>query len=372
MITPKVSDILGIINKFAPPGLTEEWDNVGLQVGEPTAPVQRIMIALDASKETVAAAASSDSNLLLTHHPLIFHPLKKINANDPVASAIFSAIKNGVAVISAHTNYDTAAGGLNDLLAARLGLQDFLPLRIGGAEELLKLVVYVPQGHEDQVLNALFQFSGFIGNYRDCSFRTAGVGTFRPMEGARPFLGKVGAREQAEEYRLEVLLRKPDLSAAIGALLKAHPYEEPAYDIYPLLNTGEKWGLGRIGRLPSPLSLDALARLVKERLEVPALRMVGEPSMQVKKVAVCSGSGAGLLKEAVRQGAQVLVTGDVRYHDAREAMDLGIAVLDAGHFATEILAVAGMATALRDSLQERGYCCEILEHRGERDPFGYL
>lgn len=372
MITPRVSDIAGIINKIAPPGLAEEWDNVGLQVGDPAMPVQRILIALDASTETVNAAASSESQILLTHHPLIFHPLKKIVPTDPTGSAVFTAIKSGIAVISAHTNYDIAAGGVNDLLAAAVGVESSVPLRVTEADQLVKLAVYVPHGHEEQVMESLFKVSTALGNYRDCSFRSAGVGTFRPLAGASPFVGKVGEREQVEEYRLEVLLKRSDVSVAVNALHKVHPYEEPAYDVYPVLNTGAESGLGRIGRLSSPLRLEQVAEMIKERLGAPSVRLVGDPAGEVNKVALCGGSGAGLLKDSVRQGAQVLITGDIKYHEAREAESLGIALIDAGHYATEIVAVDGLAAVLRAIFAEKRYSVEVLPYRLEKDPFTYM
>ena len=372
MNIPKVSDVVGIINKFAPFATAEEWDNVGLQVGDSTAPTERIMVSLDPCREAIEAAIHQQCRLLLTHHPFIFKPLKRITLNDHLGSLISHTIKHDLAVVSLHTNLDIAAGGVNDLLARRLGLVSCQPLKVTGTEELVKLAVFVPRGHEERVLDALSRFSSVIGKYRDCSFQAPGTGTFRPLEGAKPFIGEIGTRQQVEEVRLEVLLRNGDLASALNALVKAHPYEEPAFDLYPLLNRGESHGLGRIGELASPISLREFAVAVKERLAAAGVRMVGAADHAVKKVAVCGGSGASLLREAHFRGADLLVTGDVKYHEAREAEDLGIALLDAGHFATERLMVEGVKELLGIELGKKGFTSTVMAYEGEREPFSFI
>jgi dinuclear metal center YbgI/SA1388 family protein len=368
-VIAKISDLVGIINKIAPPRLAEEWDNVGLQVGDPTAPVERILVALDPTPAAIRAAIESSCQLLLTHHPLIFKPLKKISAADPTSSLIFQAIRHELAVFSLHTNYDIAAEGLNDLLAARLGVEETRPLKVTSVDDLVKLAVFVPLGHEEAVMNALFRFTSDIGAYDECSFRGEGIGTFRPLPGARPFIGKVGTRESVAESRLELLLRKADLAAAVKALCAAHPYEEPAFDCYPLLNQGETLGLGRIGRLGETVTLGGFASIVKERLQTNTLRLVGSPDRPVRKVALCSGSGASLLREAVRQGADVLVTGDIKYHEARDAEALGVALVDAGHFATERIMAEAVADRLRGALATSPYDLIVAPFTDDNDPF---
>ena len=372
MTAPKVSDILGIINKFAPFGSAEEWDNVGLQVGDPAAKAARIMVSLDPGRDALEAAVSAGCSLLLTHHPFIFKPLKRISEADPLGSLIALAIRNNLAVIALHTNLDIAPGGVNDLLAQLLGVEKTVPLKVTGVEELVKLSVFVPQGSEDQVLEALFRFSGVMGNYRDCSFRSTGIGTFTPQEGARPHIGSIGKREAVGENRIEVLLRKADSAAAVAALLKVHPYEEPAYDLYPLLNRGESNGLGRIGRLREEMTLARFAQEVRNRLNLPGIRFVGAPDRAVRKIALCGGSGASLVRDAWKQGADVLVTGDIKYHEARDGEALGLALIDAGHFATERPMIQGVAARLREDLATRKFTAEILEFEGERDPFSHI
>jgi len=371
MKQPKVSDIVGIINKFAPFASAEDWDNVGLQVGDPAASAGRVMVALDPGREAIEAAIAQSCRLLVTHHPFLFAPLKKISLADPAGQLIALTIKHDLAVISLHTNLDVATGGVNDLLAGLLGVTSCAPLKSADQEELVKLAVFVPQGSEAPVLEALFRFSGAVGNYRDCSFRSPGIGTFTPLMGAKPFIGEPGKREAVEENRVEVLLRREDLTAAVQALHKAHPYEEPAFDIYPLLNRGKATGLGRVGILGEGTTLAAFAAFARERLGAPGLRYVGPAGRTVRKVALCGGSGASLLRDAWRHGADLLVTGDVKYHEAPEAETLGVALLDAGHFATEFPMVRGVAAILRKELADRKFDAEILECSGEKEPFSY-
>jgi dinuclear metal center YbgI/SA1388 family protein len=341
-------------------------------VGDPAATVTRIMVALDPGPAAVTEALATGCQLLLTHHPLIFKPLKRISANDPIGSLICRAIAGNLSIVSLHTNYDIAEGGVNDMLAARLGLAGCQPLAVSASEELVKVVVFVPQGHEEQVMNALFRFGGVVGNYRDCSFRVAGQGTFTPMAGAQPFIGAVGLREEVAELRLEVLARKSDLPALTKALAAAHPYEEPAFDLLPVLNRGAVRGLGRLAVLPAPVPLAEFAARVKVQLGAAGARLVGDPARPVRKVALCGGSGASLLREAARQGADLLVTGDIKYHEAREAEELGVALLDAGHFATERLMVAGLAERLGRELAERNYQAQITGCSTEQEPFTFI
>ena len=372
MITPRVSDIVGITGKIAPSHLAESWDNVGLQLGDPVRQVSRIMVALDPGRPAVEAALESGCHLLITHHPFIFTPLKKISTADETGRLAILALKNDLAIISLHTNFDIARGGVNDLLAERLGVQGGVPLRVTGSEEFVKMTFFAPRGCEEKLLAALSPFMAPMGNYRDCSFQGEGVGRFTPLEGATPFVGEVGAGHREPESRVEFLVPKEKAAAAVAALKGAHPYEEPAYDLYPLLNRGGQRGLGRIGALAESVSAAEFALLVKERLGAPGVRLVGDPQRQVRKVALCGGSGASLLHEAARKGADLLLTADVKYHEAREAEALGVAVVDAGHFATEFPMVRGLAAQLRSALDVKRFEVEVIEYQGEREPFTFL
>ncbi|MDA8413590.1 MAG: Nif3-like dinuclear metal center hexameric protein [Desulfobacteraceae bacterium] len=373
MKTPKLSDILGIINKIAPAGLAEPWDNAGLQVGDPTAEITRIMVALDATPAVIESALQASCQLLVSHHPMIFKPQKSVSTATTPGKSIHAAIRGGLAVASMHTNYDIACGGLNDLLSERLGLKACAPLQVTATQELAKLVVFVPQEHLDRVRAALFSHAESLGSYRDCSFSAMGEGTFTPLDGARPFIGAVGTLEKVPEYRLEVLLDRAKLPQALKSLVSAHPYEEPAYDIYPLHNRGTENGLGRIGSLPEATTLADYTRQVAAQLGAPGTRFVGDPATRIQKVALCSGSGTSVMHSAVRAGAHVLVTGDVKYHQAREAEDLGIALIDAGHFHTEIIMAEAVAARLRRILPDSGFDgCQVMVCKVETDPFRYL
>lgn len=365
----KLSDIVGIINKIAPPALAEDWDNVGLQVGDPSSGIERIMVALDPCPEAVNAAIANSCQLLITHHPLIFKPLKRISTADETGRLIHQAIAGRLAIVSLHTNYDVATNGVNDLLANALGVTSCRPLKVSHREELLKLTVFVPLSHHGALLDALLPFSPLTGNYTDCSFTTSGQGTFKPLDGASPYIGKVGERESVAESRLELLIRKADLQPALKSLRKAHPYEEPAFDLIPLFNEGLPSGIGRIGLLQSGPQLKDFAASVKKVLGCASLKVVGNPSQQITKVALCGGSGAFLMREAAREGAELLVTGDIKYHDAREAQALGLALIDAGHFATERLMIDGLSTQLEKELNSRKLAVEVLRCATESDPF---
>jgi putative NIF3 family GTP cyclohydrolase 1 type 2 len=261
---------------------------------------------------------------------------------------------------------------LNDLLAQRLGLLDTQPLGSAGWDKLVKLVVFTPVGHEEAVRNAVFPFAVSLGKYDECSYMASGTGTFRPLAGSRPFCGDEGQRASVEESRLEFLVQEDEAAAALRAMRRAHPYEEPACDLYPLLNQGKPQGIGRWGNLSAPLPLGDFANRVKSELGAAGIRVVGPLGSSVRKVAVCGGSGAFLLKEASFKGVDVLVTGDVKYHEARNAEALGVALIDAGHFGTERIAIEGLALFLRDGLIARGLDAEVLTFTGEQDPFSFI
>ncbi len=330
------------------------------------------MVSLDAGEDAIDAAIGKGCQLLLTHHPLILQPQKSIDLAKPSGLLLAKAIRHSLNIVSLHTNFDIASGGINDLLAERLGLVSSAPLTAEHVEHFVKLAVFVPKGHEEKVMEALFRFSGFMGNYSECSFLTPGTGTFMPHSGARPFIGSIGAREYVEETKIEVLIREPDVDAAMAALTAVHPYEEPAVDLFHLANRGPREGLGRVGEIPCSISLRDLAARIKDEFSLEGLRYVGEGERLIRKISLCGGSGASLLKQAHRLGADVLVTGDVKYHDARDAMGLGLGLIDMGHFASEILMVNGLIKRLETEMQARGFMAELMACETERDPYRYL
>jgi len=370
--TVRIQDVGGLINNLYPQSLAEDWDNVGLQLGDSSASVERILVCLDVDEQVIARAEEVGAQLVISHHPLIYRPLKKITPSDEAGRAIFRAMRQGIAVISAHTNLDRAKNGLNDWLAAQLGLQKTTPLEQAVAD-LIKLVVFVPFGHEEVVRDALFSAgAGEIGDYDRVSFQSPGRGGFRCGAETTPFIGNPGEDEVVEELRLEVVLPKALTAKVVHKLLKAHPYEEVAFDLYPLVNQRTDVGLGRIGWLAAPLDLAEFLAQIKNNLSLKHLRIAGQCKGAIHKVAVCGGSGASMISAALRQGADCLVTGDVKYHDAQRARFENLLLIDAGHFGTEILMVQQMSEQLRRVATERQWPLEIIEMTGEEDPFRWI
>jgi len=366
-------DIMEVMEEIAPASLAQDWDNIGLQVGHQTWQVDKIWVALDPTDDVVAEACGEGVSLLITHHPLIFYPIAAVDLETSTGSIIQAALQKKLAIFCAHTNLDSAIGGVNDTLAERLQLQDTRVLRPPDRADLYKLIVFVPVGYEEKILDALFESgAGKTEKYTHTSFRTKGVGTFRPGITAKPFKGRVGEISHSTEYRIEALVRKKDLSRVIRSLERAHPYEEMAYDVYATGVEKSKEGLGRIGDLVQDLTLDAFARIIKEALGLNTVKAAGDPRQTIRRVAVCSGSGRGLLEDFFASDAQVYVSGDLGYHDGRKTEALGRALIDIGHFASEHLVVENLAAGLKDTLSKRGYAVNVEAYTQERDCFYYL
>lgn len=341
MSSTKVKDVINFIEKSFPLNLAEDWDNTGLQVGSYDNIVKHALIALDINQAVVDKAIENKAELIITHHPMIFKGIKKINYDTSQGRLIKSLINNDITVYSAHTNLDAGENGLNQLLATRLGLTEIKPLYKGKQDKLVKLVIYVPFTHMEEVRQAINDAgSGNIGSYSDCSFRTPGIGTFKPGEDTNPFIGQPGKLEEVKEYRFETVLYESNLEAVIETMKKVHPYEEVAYDLYELGNDGKNYSMGRLGFLSEQTSLQDFAKSVKTKLELDHLRVVGDLSKPVKKIAVISGAGTSLMNEVINKGVDVLVTGDVKYHEARDAQEMGLAIIDAGHQGTEEIVVS--------------------------------
>jgi dinuclear metal center YbgI/SA1388 family protein len=370
MQSATIGRIAAYMEELAPLHWAESWDNVGLQVGDPGRPVSRILVALEVTGGVVEEALQARADLLVVHHPAIFKPLKALRFDMPAGRRLERLIQGGIGLYAAHTNLDQAPGGTNDTLAALAGLQEFEVLMKAGEEQYVKLVVFVPRGHEDAVRTALAEAgAGHIGNYSHCTFQTPGTGTFLPLEGTNPFLGQRGKLEYADEYRLETILPESRVPAALKAMIAAHPYEEVAYDLYPLANPGRGRGHGRIGRLAQPVTLGALAGRLKEALGIANLTVVGGLGRTINTVAVGAGSGGMLIPHAARRGADVLITGDVKYHDAQDAVDSGLAVIDIGHYHSERIVVPPLVRHLRERLAADGRAVEVVEAQAGADPF---
>jgi dinuclear metal center YbgI/SA1388 family protein len=295
-----------------------------------------------------------------------------LQTDSPAGKLYESLIKHDIAVYIAHTNLDVAAGGVNDLLATALGLADTVPLETSYTEKLKKLVVYVPQAQHESVREALFRAgAGYIrglSQYSHCSFNLHGQGTFYPLDGANPHIGTVGRLETVDEVRVETVFSERLQNKIVQAMLKAHPYEEVAYDIYSLDNNGVKMGLGRVGKLSHEITLGALCERVKAAFALDSVRVCGDLQRAVRKIAVLGGSGARYIRHALFAGADVLITGDIDHHSAHDALAAGLCLIDAGHHIEQILKPA-VAASLRGLLAEAGYATLVEPSAVSTNPF---
>lgn len=368
----KCQVIMDAMDELAPRHLAESWDNVGLLVGNPAQTINKILITLDVTKAVVEQAIIDGVDLIISHHPLIFKSITTVRTDLPQGQILSSLLKSNIGVYAAHTNLDIAIGGVNDVLADALDLCGVQPLALSSTEKLCKLVVFVPQTHVETVEEAIMAAgAGHIGNYSHCSFKTDGIGTFLPLESSNPFKGNINQLERLKESRLETIMPEKISKSVIKAMLKAHPYEEVAYDIYQLMNSGPKMGLGRIGKLVTPMLLVDFANQVKAALGISSVNVVGSCTRLVKKVAVCGGAGASLLHKAAFAGADVLVTGDVKYHEGQEAAAIGMAMIDAGHFATEQPILSHVEKFLGICAEKGKWSIDIKVDTINKDPFHY-
>ncbi len=336
-MTARLHDVVSVLEDLYPPSLAESWDAVGLVCGDPDAGVRRVLFAVDPVAAVVDEAVDGGFDLLVTHHPLWLKGTTSVAATTPKGRVVHRLLSAGSALHVAHTNADSASPGVSDALAALFELRDLRPLSPSPVP-LDKLVAFVPVEAADRLLDALSAAgAGAIGDYERCAWTTVGTGTFRPLAGASPAVGTVGRVELVGEARLEVVLPRSSRGEVLAALFAAHPYEEPAYDLLELAATpgvAGGPGLGRVGTLPAPMPLGELTALAARVLPATAwgVRATGDPDRIVRSLAVCGGSGDGLLKAAA--AADAYLTADLRHHPASEAPE-GLALLDAAHWATE-------------------------------------
>jgi len=360
--TVKCQAIAGILDELAPRRLAESWDNVGLLVGDGKQRINKVMVCLDVPEWVVEEAIAKDVDMIIAHHPMIFSGIKKVNTDTAAGRKLLSLIKNNIALYCLHTNYDIVAGGLNDVFARELGFSTSAVIEETYREKLLKLAVYVPEDYEDKVMDAMCNAgAGFIGKYSSCTFRTKGIGTFLPQEGSKPFIGSTGRLESVIEYRLETIVPEKLLSKVIRDMLKAHPYEEAAYDVYETRNEGQVMGLGRIAELANETTLAFYAESVKNMLGANHVRFAGDPNRTIKKVALLNGSGNKFISAARFAGADVLVTGDLQYHEILDALEMGLCLIDAGHYATERIMIKYIAEYLRNRFIQLKLDVDVVE-----------
>jgi len=331
-----ISQVIEALEEVAPLALQESFDNSGLQVGDVSQKVKGILLCLDVTEEVLDEALELDCNLIISHHPLLFKPIKKLSGKTYIERCVIKACKNDLVIYSAHTNMDNAYGGVNYYLAEKLGLQN---LRILSPKNdgLLKLVVFVPEAHAETVRNALFNAgAGCIGNYDSCSFNVPGAGTFRAGEQAHPFVGERNELHTEPEVRIETILPVYKKTAALRALLAVHPYEEPAYDFYPLANEWNRAGSGIVGELPASEKDEDFLQRLKTLLKLQCLKHSFPTGKEIREVALCGGSGAFLIPEAIASGADVFITGEAKYNDYFDVEDK-ILLAVTGHYESEII-----------------------------------
>jgi dinuclear metal center YbgI/SA1388 family protein len=331
----KIKDISSWLETIAPLSYQESYDNCGLLTGSPDTEVNGILISLDVTEAVVEEAISKKCNLIVAHHPIIFKGLKKLTGSNYIERTIIKALKNDIAIYAIHTNLDNVKNGVNAKIAEKLGLSG---LRILSPRKQLlkKLITFIPINDTDKVMNALYAAgAGNIGNYSECSFQVEGTGTFKPNEMANPTIGNASELERVNEKRVEVIFPSYLESAVLKALFEAHPYEEPAFDLLLLENTYKEVGSGMIGELQNSLNEAEFLNYLKEKMNLSVVRHTILLGQKIQKVAVCGGSGSFLLKDAIRQGAQVFVTSDFKYHEFFDAENK-IVIADIGHYESEV------------------------------------
>ena len=358
-----VAQWMSLVHDLYPPTDAADWDQVGLHVGTGDWRVERVLVTLDVTSAVIEEAADGPPTLLLAHHPLLFRPLGRLTDATASGRLALAAARAGVAVAAAHTNLDVTAdgAGTSDPVVRLLDLDDVRPLTTElRDDDRVKLVTFVPPSHTEPVLDAMAAAgAGVIGDYERCSFQLRGTGTFRPGAGADPYSGTRGQDAAEEEDRLEMEVPSGRVGAVVRALKDAHPYEEVAYDLYPR-RAGAEVGFGRIGTLPQPMTLRAVAARVRDGLPAPHLRFAGNPERTVRTVAVVGGAGDSLIGAALGAGADVYVTGDLRHHVTLDALELGLALVDAGHHATESAALPHWVDRLQAAADARGLGAELL------------
>ena len=330
----KLSKITMALEETAPLSLQESYDNSGLLIGSYNQEINKALITLDVTEAVIDEAIHEKAELIIAHHPMIFKAIKKVTGSNLTERLLVKAIKNDIAVYAVHTNLDNVSHGVNKKLAEKLGLHHVQILQ-AGKSELKKLVTFCPVDYLEKVRSAMFEAgAGHIGNYSDCSFNSKGTGSFKALEGSHPFVGEQGKIHLEEEIRIETIVADYRLSAVVRAMMNAHPYEEVAYDVYPLHNPNPLVGAGMIGILEKEEEAASFLKRVKQTIGTPYLRHNLLIQRKVKKVAICGGSGSFLIDVAYRSGADIFITADIKYHDFFEHQG-EMTIADAGHFETE-------------------------------------
>jgi dinuclear metal center YbgI/SA1388 family protein len=361
------NNIFKYIEDWAPKEIAWNRDNVGLQIGSAERKIKNILLSLDLNMTVVEEAISKDCNLIITHHPLLFNPVRKINPDSDVSSRLIEKlIKHDITLFSAHTNLDFTKDGVSFQLAKAIGLKNVKFLK-NLDQNQFKLVIFVPDTDVEEVALSIFNAGGgIIGEYSHCSFRTPGQGTFKGSVKSNPAVGKKQKYEKVNEIRLEVLVDSWKLEKVLQAMKRVHPYEEVAYDIYPLKNTNVNYGIGAVGILPEQMAVNVFLNHVSEKLKIKRFRYTTGNSGKIKTVAVCGGSGSDFIDEAMKNQADAYITADLKYHAFFDAKDK-ILLIDAGHYETEIFSLNEIKRRLTDFINGSSKI-KIYKFKGHTNP----
>ena len=361
--------IISIFEHWAPRSLAVEGDPVGLQVGTLNKQINKVLVTLDVNMAVVDEAIEQGCELIIAHHPPIYTKLKNMRTDLPQGALIEKLIKHDIAVYAAHTNLDIATGGVNDLLAQSLELENVQIMEETTSEKLMNLIVFTPKDSTERVRNALAEAgAGHIGDYDSCSYTTEGHGRFRPLSDADPYIGEANELTVVEEDKVEVVFPVAIKNKVLKALLTNHPYEEPAYNLIALETEINKKGLGRVGTLSKPIQLKEYAEKVKSQLGVPFVRVVGDLNREVKKVAVLGGDGNKYIQSAKRAGADVFITGDLYFHVAHDALAIDLAVIDPGHHIEQVMK-QGVANYMNEKCEKKKLSVQFIASQLSTEPF---
>jgi len=362
----KAKDLTAFLDKMAPPSLAEEWDNVGLLAGTSEKEVKRVLLSLDVTSKVVDEAIEKKADMIIAHHPVIFKGLKRVTENNLHSKLVYRLLKSDITVFAAHTNLDVAANNINLKLAELLGLTDVENLSVYRKDRLFKLAVYTPTDAAEKVRSTMCAAgAGWIGNYSDCTFQTKGTGTFKPLEGTNPYIGSKGELAKVDEVKIETIVPEEILENVIKDMLTVHPYEEVAYDVYSLENSGFEYGLGTVGVLEKAYEFNDLIDLLKNRLVLKNVRYTNNPPDKVKKIAIFCGSFDEDYSVYVKKhNADALITGDLKHHTAIDLIEDGIFAVDCGHFGTEKVVVDLFAEMLEDNFAD----VEFIKSESMYDP----
>lgn len=349
-----LGEIISQLNLLAPAYLAEKWDNIGLLVGSRQQEVGKVLCALDINLQVVEEAIEKKVDCIITHHPFIFKPIARIDFDTPKGNMLKLLIQNNIAVYSMHTNWDIAEGGINDLLGDAFGLENTKPIEMTYTEHVYKLAIYVPKENVEAIREVLIAHNPCeIGHYKGCTFAGEGTGSFVPLEGSKPYIGEHNQLELLEEVKIECMVYLKDVDNLMKQVGMMHPYEDIAYDLYPLENLKTYQGIGRHGQI-EPILLEELVAKAKKIFGISYIRLVGHSEKLITRLSICSGSGSEYIGKAASL-SEVYITADVKFHEAQAAMEQGLVILDVGHYASENIAMPFM----KQFLQEKFMTLEI-------------